>query len=337
MLAALVGAEAAAVGRSTLHLFHDLGRALADGPGGRRGRPARVLVDAGAYPIAHWGLASAAVPVAEVAHHDPAALHRSLARAGGSGRPVVVADGVCPSCGTPLPVAAYLAALRPHGGLLVLDDTQGIGLLGAGPGPGRPWGRGGGGTGAWSGAGPAGSPRLPPDLVVIASLAKAFGAPLAAMAGPRGFVDLVAGASETRVHSSPPSAADLGAALRALAINRERGDELRRRLLANVARLRRRLGEAGLAPPGRPFPVQTLPPIPGLAAGELHRRLLALGVRAVPIRARCPAGPALALVVTAAHRWEEIESAAAAVVQAAGRRRPARTVSRCQIRRGPRG
>jgi 8-amino-7-oxononanoate synthase len=45
--------------------------------------------------------------------------------------PVVVADGLCAACGCAAPVAAYLDCVRRAGGLLVLDDTQALGLLGA--------------------------------------------------------------------------------------------------------------------------------------------------------------------------------------------------------------
>ena len=54
------------------------------------------------------------------------------------------------------------------------------------------------------------------------------------------------------------------AAARALGINARRGDELRRRLAANVRRFRRRLAAAGLGATGGLFPVQTLGGIAGV-------------------------------------------------------------------------
>ena len=63
-------------------------------------------------------------------------LERRLRKARRAGqRPVIVTDGFCPSCGqaAPLPALARLAA--EMGGLLVIDDTQALGVLGREPSP----------------------------------------------------------------------------------------------------------------------------------------------------------------------------------------------------------
>ena len=303
-LAAHLGAGAAVVGRTALHLFHDLAALAAARP---------VLADAGAYPIARWAFAAARPR--SFAHHDPAALEAALAalaRPGAGAPPVVIADGVCPSCGTPAPLAAYLAAVRRAGGLLLLDDTQAVGVLGASPSPARPWGRGGGGTALHLGL----DPRRWPELIVVASLAKAYGAPLAVAAGAGRPIGWLAGHGPNRTHSSPPTAADLAAAHRALDLEARCGEALRACLLANVRRWRRRLASLGLAPPGRAFPVQTLPVVPDLAPGELHLRLAAAGFETVLAVARCPPHPAVTLLLTAAHRREQIDRAATALARA---------------------
>ena len=60
--------------------------------------------------------------------------------------PVVVADGICAACGRIVPTDDYFSSVSLVGGLLVMDDTQALGLLGARPDKGAPLGHGGGGS-----------------------------------------------------------------------------------------------------------------------------------------------------------------------------------------------
>src|SRR5712692_3946714 len=89
-IAALQGCERGTLGTSTLHLFWDLFGILA-------GQRVRIYMDAGAYPIARWGVERAAARGAAVCsfrHHDPEALKRQLGRSPDYGlRPLVVTDG----------------------------------------------------------------------------------------------------------------------------------------------------------------------------------------------------------------------------------------------------
>ena len=304
-LARLQGCEAAVLARSTLHAFLDC-FAVLDGPA----RP--VLVDGGAYPIAGWGAAAAGARPAAFAHHDPADLRRKLRRLPGSGRgPLVVADGLCPGCGGVAPLDDYLELSRGHGGLLLVDDTQALGVLGrrqdaaiAGP-----YGAGGGGSLPWAGV--AGS-----QVVCVASLAKGFGVPLAVAAGGRELVGRLAALAPSRQHTSPPSAADVAAATQALAVNRRVGDGLRRRLAGLVARLRRRLAEWGIVAIGGLFPVQHLPAMPSAVAVRLAGALADRGVRAVPQRHRCRPGATVTLLVTARHTPGDIDRAAVVAADA---------------------
>jgi len=305
-LAALQGCESAVLGASTLHLFWEL-FSLADA--------ARVAIylDDGAYPIARWGVERAAARGARVrlfAHHDAEALRRQLRRdEGGGTRPMVVADGFCPSCGGPAPLAAYLDCARAYGGCLVIDDTQALGVFGRGRGDGAPYGSGGGGSLRWHDVGGA-------DVLVISSLAKGFGVPVAVLSGGAAAIRGFTTRSETRVHTSPPSAAVVAAAARALAINHACGDELRRRLAGLVGRLRARLAAAGLTARGGYFPVQMLELPAAVGAAELHRELQRAGMLTVLHGDGHGRGARLSLLLTARHRRSEIDRAADALAQA---------------------
>jgi 8-amino-7-oxononanoate synthase len=310
-LAVLLGTEAATLGVSTLHLFWDLF-------GQVRRRPVRILADEHLYPVGRWGIEramAAGVPAAAFGHQD----FRSLSRRLESGRrlpPLVMTDGLCPDCARVPPLGRYLELVEEHGGWLLVDDSQALGLLGQGPGPGLPYGLGGGGSPAFRGIA---SPRL----LLLSSLAKSFGVPLAVLAGAGRAVRSFERRSETLVYTSPPSAASIRAAEAALSINHERGDRLRARLAERVFRFRAGLRDHGLAAGGGLSPLQNLEIPAGLDPVGLYRRLGTAGVRAVLRQGRCRPGPLLTFLLRADHTPEEIDRAVETLARLV--RQPGRT------------
>ena len=298
-LAALQACERATLAASTLHLFWDLFGVLADSP-------SAIFVDAGTYPIARWGVERAAargVPASTFGHHDPVSLRDLLkAQVRRRSRPMIVTDGFCPSCGRPAPIGDYLIAAREFGGLLVIDDTQALGIVGHSPGPDAPYGRGGGGMLRRANV-------TGPEVVLASSMAKAFGVPLAVLSGSGEVVERFETQSETRMHCSPPSIATLHAAEHALQLNREQGDTVRLRLACLVHHFRTRLREAGLPATGGLFPVQTLAAISGSDVAKIHAGLLRSGVRAVLHRSRPDASPRLSFLITARHTFAQLDRA----------------------------
>ena len=299
-LADWLGREAALLLPSTLHLFWDLaGVLIRDG--------ATIYMDLSAYPLARWGAergAAMGVPPVPFAPHA-GALVAALAQAGAAGTgtrasparrwPVVFCDGWQPLAEVQPPWRAYLALLRRHGGLLVQDDTQALGVCGRG-------GRG--------------SALHGPDVLLAGSLAKGFGVPVAVLAGRRALIERFAAASQTREHASPPSAAVIAALAHALELDRRGGDAARARLRERVRRFRALLARGGLGCDGGDFPVQS-PRLPaGLDAVPLHAALLERGVRAVLQRARDGGGARLSFLFTAAHPAAAIDGAAALLLDA---------------------
>jgi 8-amino-7-oxononanoate synthase len=311
-LVRLLGCERVTLGTSTLHIFWDVFKVLTM-------EPTSIYMDVGTYPIARWGVervSAQGVPTANFQRHDPAALadllrqHQRFNR-----RPVVVTDGLCPATGRTAPVVEYLHLAQEHGGYLVIDDTQALGILGRQPGLDAPYGRGGGGTPAWHGI-------QAPELIVGSSLAKGFGVPLAVLAGSKGFIARFEHNSATRVHCSPPSVALMHAAEHALKINESRGEHLRMRLAQLVRRFRERLREVGLAASGGLFPVQTLQPIAAVDAARLYRVLQEAGVETVLHRTGNDFVARISFLLTASHRPEDIDRAVALLANIVAPQRP---------------
>ncbi len=123
-IAELTGAEAGLVAPSTLHLALDVSMFLSE-------RGVDFYAERGTYPTSRWGLELATARGSRLnwfEHHSPESLRSVLRSARRS--PVVVADGVCSGCGAVTPLANYLELAREHGGCLLVDDTQALGLLG---------------------------------------------------------------------------------------------------------------------------------------------------------------------------------------------------------------
>jgi 8-amino-7-oxononanoate synthase len=307
--ARLVGFDAALAATSTLHIAWDLAELIGS-------MNAAVLVDHSAYPtlrIAAELARARGAPVRRFSGHDPMALRDAVGRLGrrDARRPlVVITDGFCPMCRRVAPIAGFANVVRDtgEGGFVVIDDTQALGILGEHPSVAQPYGRGGAGTLAWSGC-----PR--DRVMLVASLAKGFGAPLAMLAASDNLLERFAAESKSRTHCSPPSIADLHAAERALAINRTHGDRLRDRLLAVVREFRASLAAAGARLEPGVFPIQSIHAPRGDGAVALHALLARRAVRAVLANGRRRAR--VMFVLTAKHSSNDIRRAAASV-QATG-------------------
>lgn len=306
LLADLQGCEAALLGTSTLHLFWDFLGMLAD-------EGARFFMDSGLYPIGRWGLERAAARGASVQtfrHYCPSSLRRSLQDAGGpASRPVVVVDGSCMRCGRVAPLTSYLRQMRAVKGLVVVDDTQALGVLGARPTRTMPYGLGGGGSSQWWGV-------RAKELVLISSLAKGFGAPVAALSSRGDIVEQFATRSETRVHCSPPSQASIRAATNALTANERIGNSRRSQLLSNVRRFRAGTRSAGFTPSPGLFPVQILSFRSSGEARRMTGRLRGMGVQTVLLSVQRPARANIAFLINADHNPIDISSACQALARA---------------------
>ncbi|NML63595.1 aminotransferase class I/II-fold pyridoxal phosphate-dependent enzyme [Hymenobacter sp. RP-2-7] len=297
------GLAAGVLAPSTLHLFHDVFQLM----------PANgVLVLARhLYPVGQWGSQQAQLrrlPVVRLG--CPAELPALLHTYRQQGRvPWLVADGWHPGLG-PAPLASYHAALAAcPGAVLLLDDTQAFGVLGARPTATRPLGLGGGGSLRWAGLRDDGTG---PELLTITSLAKGLGVPVAVLAGRARRLAQFARCAETRVHSSPASIWHVWAAAQALRLDAHGGAAARQQLGQRIGQFRAALGWVGLRPAGGWFPVQKLVPARATAALALHQQLRQAGIATVLLAGeQQPGVPEIAFCLRADHSPADIARVAA--------------------------
>lgn len=306
-IASLQGCERAVFAPSTLHLFWDLFGLLS-------GDGVSIYMDQGLYPIARWGIERAAargVTVHTFRHRDAQALHNLLKQTRRARvKPLIVTDGFSPSSGKPAPLARYLESARAFEGYLIMDDTQALGIFGHTPDSAAPYGHGGGGMLRRLGL-------ADPSVLVISSLAKGFGVPVAVLAGSSAAVEYFKNRSHTRVHCSPPSIAHLLAVQQALAINERQGEALRSRLVQLVNYFRHRLAAAGFSLGSGLFPVQTLANTARFDLPQIHERLLQRGIRTVLHQNHGLKEARISFIITALHALSHIDETVSALSQAA--------------------
>ena len=304
-IAALVEQDSALVFPSTTHIALDVLPLLA-GPNGV------LFVDEWAYPISLEGAHAAARRGARIyrfPHNDYQALSKALQAHANVPDNVIVCDGVYSAGGRPAALRGIVRAARTFDAVVYVDDAHGIGVLGKNPTNNMPYGRGGEGTPLYLGI-------TPGNVVHVGSLSKAFGTPVAFVAGPTGFVNYLRATAAAHVHSSPPALPVLAAALGALQAHADSGEMLRRRLLNRVRRFRDTLARAGVrVRANRLFPIQTLHFARPQDAETAGRELRRMGIWAVlqfnpPDH---PNGGVLRFILSAHHKEADVDKAVAAI------------------------
>jgi 8-amino-7-oxononanoate synthase len=182
-----------------------------------------------------------------------------------------------------------------------MDDTQALGIFGHSPSKSNPYGIGGGGILKWSNH--SGNPRA----LVVSSMAKAFGVPVAILSGSKDMISRFKDRSRIRVHCSPPSYASIHAAEHALALNLKFGDKLRLRLLKLVRYFRDLTSKAGFLLRGGVFPVQTLSGLESHDTVRLHEHLFQNGIRTVLHKGKAGARTLLSFIISAFHKFSDID------------------------------
>ena len=235
------------------------------------------------------GTVLARARVVRYAHGDAADLARRLQ---GQGARLVVTDGVFSMDGDLAPLPALAQATARAGGVLMVDDAHGLGVLG-------PQGRG---TLARFGLGLSEVP------ILVGTFGKAFGTAGAFVAGSETLIEGLVHFGRPWIYSTAPAPALAHATRRALEL--VRGAEAERARLAElVARFRRGAAELGLPLAASETPIQPLLLGGADRAQAVSSALFDAGFWVPAIRPpTVPAGSArLRITLSAAHREAQVD------------------------------
>ena len=286
-VARLKGFQDGIVGKSSLHFFWDVIHLLNQ-------KKIAVFYDRQLYVAAKVGLDIARNSRRRVVPFDANRLsaledliHRSFRK---GQRPVLLTEGWLPLRRRVAPIQYYLRLMRKYDGVLILDDTQALGILGSNPTFKMPYGKGGGGTIQFLNV------RNTDRVISISSLAKAFGVPMAVMCGNTKWLEHYRNQSVSRFHNSPPSIVDVLAAQNALKINRSKGDKLRWVLLQKIKYFQKELAEVGLTLSSNVFPIQSLEEFSAQKTIRLYRHLELHRIKALLLRGQKADRPVLSFL-----------------------------------------
>ncbi|MFE1905768.1 aminotransferase class I/II-fold pyridoxal phosphate-dependent enzyme [Streptomyces gardneri] len=161
---------------------------------------------------------------------------------GDAGR-LVCMDGVNSMTGNFPDLPALARICRENGALLYVDDAHGFGVIGErSPDESSPYGSRGNGIVRHLG-------ETYDDLVLVGGFSKAFSSLLAFLAVPKWLKDHLKVAAAPYLYSGPSPTASLATALAGLAVNDERGEEIRADLYRMTARVLAHVRGLGLATP----------------------------------------------------------------------------------------
>jgi 7-keto-8-aminopelargonate synthetase-like enzyme len=208
-------------------------------------------------------------PVVKFRHRDATDLARIVQRLGNIS-PLVLTDGMFSHDGSIAPLKEYLAAL-PAGGMILLDDAHGAGVLGK--------------TGR-------GTPELAgistKRIIQTITLSKGFGVYGGAVLGPRQLRSSILAKSRMFVGNTPLPLPLASAAIKSIAILKS-DKKLRARLAQNTAWLKGELKRHGLPVMETPSPIFALVPQSAKEAERVKKRLLTRGI--YPPFIKYPGGP----------------------------------------------
>ncbi|MBO9522825.1 MAG: aminotransferase class I/II-fold pyridoxal phosphate-dependent enzyme [Nocardioidaceae bacterium] len=234
-------------------------------------------------------------------HDDPDSLQGVVEGVPGTGRKLVITDGVFSMEGSIARLAELRSVADGVGATLIVDESHAVGVVGR------------------TGRGSVEHHEADADTLRTGTFSKAFGAGLGGfLAGPREIVDEVTARGRSFIFTSPMPAATAGAALAALRIIR---DDLSRlgHLAENVARFR-----AGMAETGWDLLDSRGPIVPVMLGDDERAHRVATTLRGLGVFTASfaypvvPRGSArIRVQLSAAHTDDDIDTAIEAFAQAA--------------------
>ena len=222
------------------------------------GEFSHVLLDSDAHPALVDAAQFFNAPIVRFKSRDAEDLKRAVSRCGRSGRFILLTDGMFSRDGSVAPLKSYLKNL-PRDAWLLVDDAHGAGAIG----------KTGRGT-----IEVAGVSRE--RMIQTVTLSKAFGIYGGAILGARALRQKILKRSKMFMGSTPFPPVLAAGVLEAIKILRA-DKSLRRRLNANLAYVRKQLGETH-SPAQRPGPIHAFAPRNAREMDSLSKRLLTAGI-----------------------------------------------------------
>jgi 8-amino-7-oxononanoate synthase len=265
-----------------------------------------VFVDRRAHKTIYEGAQFASLRGATIErfeHEDPADLERLL-RDDGSSTRLICIDGVNSMTGNAPNLAAFADLARRYDAILYVDDAHGFGVIGErDPDERSEYGRRGNGVVRYFG-------ESYDRIVFVAGLSKAYSSLAAFVACPPELKRLLKTAAPPYLYSGPSPVASLATVLGGLALNEQRGDEIRAGLWEKTDRVLHCLRRLGAHTPNRSgFPIIEVPLARGEDVDAVGRFLFEHGIyvtlAAYPLVPRDEVG--FRIQVTAANTNAEID------------------------------
>jgi glycine C-acetyltransferase len=232
-------------------------------------------------------------------HRDMAALERMLQEKGGTGRRLIVTDGVFSMDGDIAPLKELVRLARCYDALLMVDDAHGSGVLG----------KTGRGTGELCGV-------MDGIDIHMGTLGKGLGSFGAYAAASGTICDYLVNKARSFIFSTSLPPAVLAASIAAIdLVDSQEGAQLREKLAANVALFKQRLEASGFDTMGSETQIIPIFVGPAQATMEFSRELLEQGLFVQGIRPpTVPAGSCrLRCTIMATHEAADLEQAADAI------------------------
>ena len=220
-----------------------------------------IFVDEVSHYSVFDAIRSVGKPIHPFPRLDPGGLEATLKDRLRPGEvPLVITDGVFPVTGAMAPLRDYVEILAPYEGILCVDDSHGVGVLGEhGRGSLEHWGVEG------------------ERCYLAGTLSKAFGGFGGLIPGDEALMEKISRNVRIPVGASPPPIPAAAASAEGIRILGEH-PEMRERLWENVAYLRGRLRGLGFPVEDSPVPIISLRSVRGLDLKGVQGKLREAGI-----------------------------------------------------------
>ncbi len=250
-----------------------------------------IFMDEMAHYSVRDGVATTHKPVFTFRHRNPEDLAAQLKKNLKPGeRPLLMSDGVFPTFGVIAPVPEYLKVLEPYGGLVALDDSHGVGVLGP------------------NGRGTVEHYGLVSDRLYFAgTLSKAFGGHGGIIPAPKKLISFIRQSVGVYSGASPTPTPAAAASAKGIDLVKAH-PEWREKLRRNTALAKNGLRKLGFDVNDSPMPIVTWTFKSAEAMKNLQKELLARGI-ALPYTnyVGAPAGGVLRATIFSAHTEAQIQ------------------------------